>query len=161
MSLNVTRRAFVTFCALLPFVRPGFAQGATIEVGMYTKDPNNKKNRNAFIPRIVKVKPGDTVKFVAVEKGHNSASTRGMLPDGAEKWKGKINKDIEVTFEKPGIYGYECSPHVSLGMVGLVIVEGEGMTDNLEAAKSLKKRGRAKKVWNEIWAEVEEKGLLS
>lgn len=161
MPLKITRRAFVTFCAMLPFVKPAFSQGATIDVNMYTKDPDNKKNRNVFIPRVVRVKPGDTVRFVSVEKGHNSASTKGMLPEGATPWKGKLNKDIEVTFEKPGIYGYECSPHVSLGMVGAVIVEGEGMTDNLEAAKAARKRGKAKKVWQEIWAEIEEKGLLS
>ncbi|MEL6504895.1 MAG: pseudoazurin [Pseudomonadota bacterium] len=160
MSSNLTRRAFVALTSAFLFVRPSFA-AETIEVKMLTKDPENKKNRNLFSPRIVKVKPGDTVKFVSEDKGHNSASTKGMIPEGAEPWKGKISKDVEVTFEKPGIYGYECTPHASLGMVGLVIVEGEGMTDNLEAAKEVRQRGKSKKVWKEIWAEVEEKGLLS
>ncbi|MEM9732262.1 MAG: pseudoazurin [Pseudomonadota bacterium] len=128
---------------------------------MLTKDPDDRKNRNLFSPRIVKVKPGDTVKFVSAEKGHNSASSKGMVPEGTEGWKGKISKDIEVTFDKPGVYGYECTPHASLGMVGLVIVEGEGMTDNLEAAKKVRQRGKSKKVWQEIWAEVEEKGLVA
>lgn len=160
MSSTLTRRAFVALSSAFLFVRPSFA-AETVEVKMLTKDPDDRKNRNLFSPRIVKVKPGDTVKFVSAEKGHNSASSKGMVPEGTEGWKGKISKDIEVTFDKPGVYGYECTPHASLGMVGLVIVEGEGMTDNLEAAKKVRQRGKSKKVWQEIWAEVEEKGLVA
>lgn len=160
MSSTLTRRAFVALSSAFLFVRPSFA-AETVEVQMLTKDPNDRKNRNLFSPRIVKVKPGDTVKFVSAEKGHNSASSKGMIPEGTEGWKGKISKDVEVTFDKPGVYGYECTPHASLGMVGLVIVEGEGMTDNLEAAKKVRQRGKSKKVWQEIWAEVEEKGLVA
>ncbi|MEM7289129.1 MAG: pseudoazurin [Rhizobiaceae bacterium] len=161
MKSGITRRTFSLMAATLPFIRPALAEAKTVEVRMYTKDPDNKKNRNVFLPRIVKISPGDTVKFVASERGHNSESTKGMLPEGTEGWKGKISKDIEVTFDKPGIYGYHCTPHRTLGMVGAVIVEGDGMTDNLEAAKAAKQRGKAKKVWQEIWAEIEEKNLLT
>ncbi|MEM7302161.1 MAG: pseudoazurin [Pseudomonadota bacterium] len=161
MSLSLTRRMFMALSSAFLVTRPSFAAGQTVEVKMYNKDPENKKNRYVFIPRIVKVKPGDTVNFVSVDKGHNSASTKGMLPEGAEPWKGKISKDIAVTFEKPGIYGYQCTPHRAVGMVGAVIVEGEGMANNLEAAKSAKQIGKARKVWKEIWAEIEEKGMLS
>ena len=161
MPMTLARRQFIAFLAVLPFAKHAFAQGNVVEVGMYNRDPENRKIRNVFLPRVVKVKPGDTVKFVSVDKGHNSASIKGMFPEGAETWKGRISKDIEVTFEKPGIYGYQCTPHYSLGMVGLVIVEGEGMTANLEAAKKVKQRGKAKEVFEEIWAEVEEKQLLA
>ena len=36
-----------------------------------------------FEPALVKVAPGDTVKFVATDKGHNAETIKGMLPDGA------------------------------------------------------------------------------
>ena len=99
--------------------------------------------------------------FLPVEKGHNSASIKGMIPDGAAKWKGKINKEITVTFDKLGYYGYMCTPHYALGMVGMVIVEGEAKLANLDAAKAVKHRGKAKKEWEEIWAQAEAEGLLS
>ena len=133
----------------------------THNVDMYSKDPENKKNRNIFKPLIHSVEVGDTVTFLPTEKGHNSASTKNMIPEGVEPWRGKLSKEISVTFDKPGVYGYQCDPHVNLGMVGLIIVKGEGMTDNLEAAKAVKQKGKAKKVWKEIWATVEAEGLLS
>ena len=70
------------------------------------------------------------------DKGHNSASKKGMLSEGAAKWKGKISKEIEVTAEKPGIFGFICTPHEALGMVGMFVVEGEGMLVNLENVKN-------------------------
>ena len=33
-----------------------------------------------FEPALVKVAPGDTVKFVATDKGHNAETIKGMLP---------------------------------------------------------------------------------
>ena len=128
---------------------------------MLNKHPDDKKRRMLFLPVIQVIEPGDTVKFLATDKGHNSISIEGMIPEGAEPWKGKINEELELTLEKPGVYGYLCQPHATLGMVGLIIVKGEGMGDNLEAAKAVKQRGKSKKVWKEIWAQVEEQGLLN
>ena len=59
-----------------------------------------------FSPHILEVNVGDTVKFVPADKGHNSELIKDMLPKGADKWKGKINKEVEVTFDTPGFYGY-------------------------------------------------------
>lgn len=131
------------------------AWAETIEIMMYNKNPDNKKERNVFVPAFVKAKPGDVIKFVSAQKGHNSASARGMLPEGAEKWKSKISKDFELTVTQPGIYGYVCSPHEALGMVGMIVVEGEGMLANLEAVKKAKKKGKAKKVFAELIKQAE------
>ncbi len=129
-------------------------------VEMLNKDPEDSKRRMIFSPLIHVIEPGDTVKFLPTDKGHNTVSIKGMLPEGVEPWKSKINQEFDLTLEKPGVYGYVCQPHATMGMVGLIIVKGEGMTDNLEAAKAAKHRGRAKKVWEEIWARVEEENLL-
>lgn len=130
-------------------------------VEMLNKHPEDSKLRQIFLPRIVVVQPGDTVNFVATDKGHNVASSKGMIPEGAEDWKGGINKDVSVTFDVPGFYGYVCTPHASVGMVGLVIVEGDGMMDNLEAAQAVRQRGKAQAAWAEIWEEVSGMGLSS
>lgn len=131
------------------------------DVEMYTRHPENKKLRNVFLPRLLVVDPGDQVRFIPSEKGHDSAAHKKMVPDGVEPWKGRINKEITVTFEKPGYYGYICQPHYPLGMVGMVVVRGEGMNNNLEAARSVKHRGKAKLVFAEIWHEVDRLGLTS
>lgn len=157
----ISRRQALLMAGGLVMVRPSLAIAAEHTVEMLNRHPDNKKKRNVFLPRILIVQPGDTVNFVTVDRGHNSASIDGMLPEGAEEWKGKLSKDVAVTFDTPGYYGYLCTPHYALGMVGLVIVEGDGKLDNLEAAKAVKHRGRAKKEFEEIWAEAESGGLLS
>jgi pseudoazurin len=110
------------------------AQAAEFEVKMLNKGPDNQMM--AFDPPFLKVQLGDTVKFVAADKGHDAESIPGMVPDGATPFKGKISQDISVTFDKPGLYGYRCVPHFGMGMVGLIEVGGS--TANLDAAKHAK-----------------------
>ena len=161
MNLKIDRRTFVIGTASLALAGPALAEATSHDVQMLNKHPDDKKIRNVFLPLVLAVEPGDTVVFLPTEKGHNSESIKGMIPEGTEPWKSKINKEFSVVFEKPGIYGYRCTPHAALGMVGLIIVRGDGMTDNLEAAKSVKQRGKAKKVWEQIWAQVDSENLLS
>ena len=137
-----------------------FAQ-ATHDVQMLNVHPENPSKLNVFYPHLLRIQPGDTVNFLSVDPAHNSQTTDGMIPDGAEPWVGGISQDVSVTLETPGFYGYHCLPHLALGMVGLIIVEGEGMFDNLEAARSVQPFGMAVQVWNEIWTEAEANGWLS
>ena len=166
MSELIKRRTLLTTAAsaaALATALPlrAIAESTTHTVEMLNKHPDDPKLRQVFVPRIVVVKPGDTVTFTATDRSHNSASSKGMIPEGAEAWKGKINEEISVTFEVPGFYGYNCTPHASVGMVGLVIVEGEGMMDNFEDAKGVRQRGKARGVWEEIWAEVDGMELMT
>ena len=87
-------------------------------------------NRNAtgpmpFEPDYLHIAPGDKVKFLAVHNGHNAASIPGMAPEGVPSFTGKINEEIEVAFEQPGLYGVRCMPHYTMGMVMLIRV-GDG-----------------------------------
>lgn len=162
MPLILNRRLLLASGgALLATNSIGWAEStSTHTVEMLNKHPEDSKKSMVFFPRILSVMPGDVVTFKGVDKGHNSASLKGMVPEGADEWKGKINQDIEVTFTQPGFYGYQCTPHASMGMVGLIVVEGEGKLDNLEAAQAVRQRGRSKTAWEEIWAEAEAAGLL-
>ena len=87
-----------------------------------------------FEPAFIKIAPGDTVKFLATNKGHNAESVAGMAPAGGTTFKGKINEEIVVRFNKQGLYGYKCLPHVGMGMVGLVQVGGAGNKAQAAAA---------------------------
>ena len=85
-----------------------------------------------FKPAVLKINPGDTVTWKASNPGHNTASINEMSPDNALQWDGKINEEVKITFSKEGVYGYKCTPHYILGMVGIVSV-GDN-TVNLSAA---------------------------
>ena len=77
-----------------------------------------------------------------------------MIPAGTEGWNGKIGEEIEITLTTPGFYGYMCKPHQTVGMVAAIIVAGDGALANLEDAKTVRQRGRAKQVWEEIYEEI-------
>ena len=85
-----------------------------------------------FEPPVLKINAGDTVTWKATNPGHNTASINEMSPDQSLQWDGKINEEIKITFTKEGVYGYKCTPHYILGMVGVIAV-GDDMS-NLSAA---------------------------
>ena len=66
--------------------------------------------------------------------------------------EGKMNDEIQVTFNVEGIYGYKCTPHFGLGMVGVIQV-GES-TANLDSAETAKLPGKAKSRMAELIAQV-------
>ena len=115
-----------TFSSVLALVALGAAaslSGASAteyEVQMLNKGSNGMPMQ--FEPAFLKIAPGDTVKFVATTKGHNSETILKIAPEGAEPWKGKINEEMAVTFSQEGTYAYKCQPHFALGMVGLIQV---------------------------------------
>ncbi|HEY0043257.1 MAG TPA: pseudoazurin [Allosphingosinicella sp.] len=113
------------------------------QVKMLNKGSNGQLM--AFEPAYLAVKPGDTVRFLATDKGHNAESIPGMLPAGAQAFKGKINQEIVVKFTAPGVYGYKCLPHLGMGMVGVVQV-GPASNKAQAAAAAAKLPGMGKKV---------------
>ena len=133
----------------------GAAQSRSHIVEMLTDDPAGSGRRMFFSPRVLRVAIGDTVTFNPTQPTHSCISTPGMIPDGAKSWRGQIGKPISVTFTVPGYYGYHCMPHRNLGMVGLVIVEGDGRDANLQAAKDVPQIGKAKQAWETIWTEAQ------
>ena len=104
-----------------------------------------------FEPNVVKVAPGDSVHFVAVDKGHNVESIDGMIPEGAAPFKGEMNKDVTVTLDKPGVYGFKCKPHYGMGMVGLIVV---GEPVNKTAAAGVEQKGKAKKKFEDLLGQI-------
>ncbi len=79
-----------------------------------------------FEPSFLQVAVGDTVKFIAEDRGHNAESIPEMMPEGAVPFEGKINEEIDVTFETEGLYGVRCKPHYAMGMV-MTIAVGEAV----------------------------------
>ena len=113
---------------------------AEVEVKMLNK---GAEGMMVFEPALLKIAPGDTVKFVATDKGHNAETIKGMLPADTAPFAGKSGEDVAVTFDKSGVYGVKCLPHYGMGMVAMVVV---GTPGNVDEAKAVPQTGKAKQV---------------
>ncbi len=74
-----------------------------------------------FAPAIVYVQPGDTVRWTNMTS-HNTVSQEGLIPEGAEGWRGDLGENLSVTLDVEGVYAYVCEPHIGFGMVGAIVV---------------------------------------
>lgn len=107
---NIVKGMFGLGAGLAMFAGPAMAE--TVQV---------KAVVTSFKPEVVFIKPGDSVKWVNMT-GHMTASYPGMIPGGAKAWESKMGEDYQLTFDKPGVYVYRCTPHESMGMTGSVVV---------------------------------------
>ena len=114
-----------TLLILLSLSAPAFAAEHIVKMLNSGKD-----GMMVFEPGVLSVNKGDTVKFVATDMAHNSAST--LIPAGAKPWKGMMSRDISVTLDTEGVYVYECTPHKMMAMVGVIKV---GNANNLDTIK--------------------------
>ncbi len=78
--------------------------------------------RMVFEPDFVHIAPGDTIRFLATDRGHNAETIDAMIPAGAEGFMGRINEEIEITLTEDGVYAIICKPHYAMGMVMIVAV---------------------------------------
>ena len=140
----------VTLAAMAAAIRAGAAFAAPAGAADYDVKMLNKgaDGPMAFEPSYLRIAPGDTVHFIAVDKGHNVLSIEGMAPAGAMPFQGKMNEDVTVTFDKPGVYGFECKPHYGMGMVGMVVV---GDPVNLPEAMAVPHKGKAKQRFEHLF----------
>ncbi len=104
-----------------------------------------------FEPAFVKAAVGDTVTFVATDKGHNVEGIDGMLPDGVEPFKSGMGEDFVLTLTAEGVYGVKCTPHYGMGMVALIQT---GAPVNLDAAAAVTQKGKAKARFEPLVAQV-------
>jgi pseudoazurin len=123
------------------------SQAAEFEVQMLNK---GEKGGMVFQPDFIKAAPGDTIKFVPTDKGHNVESIKGMLPENVEKFNSKFNQEFVLTVSKDGLYGVKCTPHYGMGMVALIAV---GDPTNEEDALAVKQPGKAKERFAAIFDE--------
>ncbi|WP_037264515.1 pseudoazurin [Roseivivax halodurans] len=108
------------------------------EVEMLTR---GETGAMVYEPARISIAPGDTVRFVAAQPGHNAATIDGMIPEKTERFTGNINEKIEVTLREEGVYGIKCSPHFAMGMVMLIEV-GEAETSPADLPDDLPPRAR-------------------
>ena len=130
---------YIISILLLCFVTNTMAADITVEM------LNKRKSDNAtmvYSEDISRIDVGDTITWVPTTKGHNVHFLAG--PDGWEiPKKSKFNKEVSITFDVPGVYYYQCTPHKSMGMIGLVVVGHD--TSNKDTVAKAKVMGKSKK----------------
>lgn len=119
---------------------PVFGEDLTIEM-LNKRDDGAKMVYSADIAR---VEVGTSITWIPTSKGHNVEFIAG--PDGWDlPKKSKNGKEVTITFDTPGVYLYQCTPHKTMGMIALVVV-GEGDND----VSGAKVRGKSKKKLKEL-----------
>ena len=124
--------------------------GTTVQ--MLNKDADG--NRMVYSTEIVEIGIGQTVKWIPTDKGHNVEFVAG--PEGFEiPKKSKNGKEVEMQFDIPGVYYYWCTPHKGMGMIGLVVVEGD--ISNIDDIAKAKAMGKSKKKLKALLEELDDK----
>lgn len=125
------------------------AYAADVSVDMLNKRADGAKM--VYSQDIVTVKAGDTITWLPATKGHNVEFI--SIPKNVKKIKkSKFNKKVSYKFETPGIYLYQCTPHKAMGMIGLVVVDGDvSNKDKIAKAKVL---GKSKKKLKKLLGEI-------
>ena len=133
---------------LLCFTTNTLAADITVEM------LNKRKSDNAsmvYSEDISRIDVGDTITWVPTTKGHNVHFLAG--PDGWDiPKKSKNNEEVAITFDVPGVYLYQCTPHATMGMIALIVVGDD--TSNIDAIKKMKIRGKSKKKFKKLLKEI-------
>ena len=115
-------------------------------------DMLNKRDDGAkmvYSEDISRIEVGDSISLLPTSKGHNVEFIAG--PDGwdAPK-KSKLSKEVAITFDTPGVYLYQCTPHKSMGMIAIVVVGTPTYSEAEDTLKDVKVKGKSKKKLKEL-----------
>ena len=106
LSQNIVSMIFL-------FVFSNAVYGKTIQIAFTEYD--------SYSIEVAHVEVGDTIEWLPKNEGHNVEFLGGpninALPE-----KSELNVSYAVTFDLPGLYLYQCTPHGPMGMLGLVVV---------------------------------------
>ena len=133
------KKLLSTTILLTMFSTSVFAEDMSIE--MLNKRDDGAKM--VYSEDIARIDVGDTITWLPTSKGHNVEFRVG--PEG---WKlpkkSKNNREVEITFDVPGVYFYQCTPHKAMGMIAIVVV-GDDTSNKDTILKASKAKGKSKK----------------
>ena len=133
VSKDFIRLALATMLGATVMAKQAIAEVIQIEFTQF----------DTFSIEVANIGVGDTVEWLPKNKGHNVEFLAG--PDMADlPPKSNMNEFHSVLFERPGVYLYGCTPHLNMGMLGLIVVGNDlhnideiGNTDLPIVAKSV------------------------
>ena len=116
------------------FLISSFVIAENFDVKMVNADASGQVM--IFDPPFVKANVGDTVTFLPTDMLHNSQSVPNLIPSSADPWNGAMNEKIIVELNAEGVYVYQCTPHIALGMIGIIQVGNPINIDDIENSLS-------------------------
>ena len=129
-----------TLAAILIAIGMGTAHAEDITIDMLNKRDDGAKM--VYSQDIATIDVGDTITWLPTQKGHNVEFIAG--PDGWEApKKSKLSKEYAYTFDTPGVYLYQCTPHKSMGMIAIVVV-GDLTQEAVDAIRDARVTGKSK-----------------
>ena len=131
-ALNVCLSLFIFTFTLLS---SNLAFGDTVKINFTADD--------SYSIEVVKIDVGDTIEWLPKNKGHNveflAAPNIKSLPE-----KSDLDVIHRITFDLPGVYLYQCTPHGNMGMLGLIVVGNN--FDNIDSLGDIELSRVAKSV---------------
>ena len=98
---------------------------------------------DSFSIEVANIGVGDTIEWLPKNEGHNVEFLAGpnmeALPENSD-----LNVHHAITFDLPGVYLYQCTPHGNMGMLGLIVVDNN--FDNLSNIEEVELSRVAKSV---------------
>ena len=142
-------RLLTTLGLLAAMATPALAED--ISVDMLNKRDDGAKM--VYSEDISTIEVGDSITWLPTSKGHNVEFIAG--PDGwkAPK-KSKLSKEYAYTFDTPGVYLYQCTPHKSMGMIAIVVVGEADPKVVKDRLKDAKVKGKSKKKLKALLADI-------
>jgi plastocyanin len=123
LGMYLAAMVFLVPSGALAKVPPAHAPGrAPAQAAGNTVEATEQGANYVFVPDTITVKTGDTVTFKNTGKIPHTATA----DDGSYDFTPLNAGDSKTTppFTKPGTFGYKCTYHATLGMIGKVIVTG-------------------------------------
>lgn len=141
----------LSLAAILIAIGMGTAHAADISVDMLNKRDDGAKM--VYSEDISRIDVGDSITWLPTSKGHNVEFIAG--PDGWDApRKSKLSKEVTITFDTPGVYLYQCTPHKSMGMIAIVIVGEADPKVVKDRLKDVKVKGKSKKKLKALLGEL-------
>ena len=116
------------------FLLASFISAENFDIKMVNADASGQVM--VFDPPFIKANIGDTVTFLPTDMLHNSQSVPGLIPSSANSWNGAMNEKITIELNTEGVYVYQCTPHIALGMIGVIQVGEATNIDNIKNSSS-------------------------
>jgi len=136
------KKSLAIFNTIIILFFASAVSSAEIEVKMLNKGSDGEKM--VFEPAVIIANVGDVVTFLPTDKGHMAASMKGMIPEGAKKFKGKTNKKVSYEITEEGLYGIKCTPHMANGMVAIIVVGSSFEKEKFLEGKKVSKKAKVR-----------------
>ncbi len=98
---------------------------------------------DSYSIEVANIGVGDTIEWLPKNEGHNVEFLAGPNMEALPK-KSDLNVRHAITFDLPGVYLYQRTPHGNMGMLGLIVVGNN--FDNLGNIKEVELSRVAKSV---------------